>query len=219
MQQQMRKLKKQWHKSWNNFLDRLVLAMKITLSLIVLFFGILFFIIKPAKFIGHESSSWSDEAVIAENQSKTEFVETLTPHALEAQETYGTRPSLLIAQAALESNWGTSTLSKESNNYFGIKGSEKDTKYATKEFDNEEWTQIDAAFKHYDSLADSINDYASLLKNGTSWDQDFYEAVFAANDYKEAALAVQEAGYATDPTYADKLIRIIEQYQLYELDF
>ena len=218
MQQQIRKLKRQWRKSWNRFLERLMLIFKIMFSLVVLFFGILFFIIKPEKFIGHESSSWSDEAMVAGNVDKEEFVETLTPYALEAQETYGIRPSLLIAQAALESNWGESTLSTESNNYFGIKSSENDKKFATKEFDNDEWTQIDAAFKHYDSLEDSINDYANLLRNGTSWNEDFYRDVFEANDYKEAATAIQEAGYATDPTYTDKLIQIIEQYQLYELD-
>lgn len=184
----------------------------------VLFFAILFFIIKPAERIEHRSSSHQDEILLKKELNKEEFIEVITPHALAAQETHGTRPSLLVAQAALESNWGKSTLSTESNNYFGIKGSNTDGQYATKEFTNNEWTQIDASFRRYNSLSESITDYANLIRNGTSWDSDFYKNVLDATTYKEAAIALQEAGYATDPDYADKLIRIIEQYQLYELD-
>lgn len=218
MQQKIRKLKKQWKKTLNKFVDGVTILFKIGLVLVVLFFTILFFIIEPTDFIGQNFSSLNDDNEMIENMSKEEFVQTLAPHAKNAQETYGTRPSLLIAQAALESNWGQSTLTTEANNYFGIKGSQEGEQYATREYNDNEWTQVNATFKHYDSLAASIDDYARLIKNGTSWDADFYKNVLEANTYQEAAVAVQEAGYATDPTYAEKIIQIIEQHQLYELD-
>lgn len=218
MQQDIRKLKRKWLKSWNQFLDRVTFTLKIILSLIVLFFAILFFIIKPAESLEHKSSSHQDEVLMRDNLNKEEFIEVVTPHALAAKDTHGIRPSILIAQAALESNWGKSTLSTESNNFFGIKGSNTDGQYATKEFTNNEWTQINASFRRYNSLGESVRDYANLMRNGTSWDSNFYKKVLDATNYKDAATALQEAGYATDPDYADKLIRIIGQYQLYELD-
>ena len=66
-------------------------------------------------------------------------------------------------------------------------------------------------------MEESIMDYANLITNGTSWNTDFYKKVREADDYKEAAYAMQ-AGYATDPDYASKLIHIIEKYHLYEMD-
>jgi flagellum-specific peptidoglycan hydrolase FlgJ len=218
MQRKVRKLKRKGKKTLDKFVDTVALSFKIGVVLLILFFVMLFFIIEPIDFIGKNFSSSNEAVEITENMSKTEFIETLTPHAKKAQEEYGTRPSLLIAQAALESNWGQSTLSTASNNYFGIKNSQNGKQYATSEYNNEEWTQVNASFQQYDSLAESIEDYASLLKNGTSWDSNFYQDVIEAENYQAAAVAVQEAGYATDPDYANKLIRIIEQHQLYELD-
>lgn len=218
MRRKFRKLKRRGKKSLDNFVDVVALSFKIGVALLILFFIMLFFIIEPSHFIGQNYLSSHDTVELTENMSKTEFIETFTPPAKKAEEVYGTRPSLLIAQAALESNWGQSTLSTASNNYFGIKGSENSEKYATREYNNEEWTQINASFKQYDSLEHSIADYGNLLKNGTSWNSDFYQEVIDAENYQEAARAIQEAGYATDPEYADKLIRIIEQHRLYELD-
>lgn len=218
MQRKFRKFKKQGKKSLDRFVDIIALSFKIGVGLILLFFIMLFFIVEPIDIIGQGFSSSNDAVETTENMSKNEFIETLTPHAKKAEEVYGTRPSILIAQAALESNWGQSTLSTTSNNYFGIKGAQNSRQYATREYTNEEWTEINASFKQYDSLSSSIEDYAKLLKNGTSWDSNFYQEVIHADNYYDAALAIQEAGYATDPEYATKLIRIIEQHELYELD-
>jgi len=213
MKKQIRKLKRTLIRLLDNFLARVTLGLKIMLALVGVFFLIFFFIIQPYE----ENGLTNNEAEITQTMSREEFIQTLAPPAQEAQEEYGTRASLLIAQAALESNWGDSDLSRETNNYFGIKDANAGEEYATREY-NSEWTTVNASFKRYDSLAASVADYANLIKNGTSWDQDFYQPVLEANDYTEAAEAVQAAGYATDPDYADKLIQIIEQYQLYELD-
>lgn len=220
MQQKLRTKKRKWKKAWTEFIHHVTLTFKIALSLVVLFFIILFVIVEPMEIMSHDFFQ-SQEDVFSSSSGSIEedFIQMIAPHAKKAEQTYGTRPSLLIAQAALESDWGRSDLSKESNNYFGIKGSASDKAYATREFNNEEWVQINASFRQYDSIDESVDDYGKLLQNGTDWDPHFYQKALEATDYKEAAKAVHEAGYATDPNYADKLIRIIEQYHLYELDF
>ncbi|MEY8292534.1 glucosaminidase domain-containing protein [Carnobacteriaceae bacterium 52-44] len=217
MQRKFRKFKNNMNRKFQKLLDRIALVLRIGIALTVIFFVVLFLIAKPSEivsdyFINHAEQS-KDESYMTEE----EFIQLFTPIAKKVEKTHGTRPSLLIAQAALESNWGNSTLSIKSKNYFGIKGI-NGTQYATREYYDNEWESIQASFKHYDTVEDSIVDYANLIKNGTSWDADFYIEAIEATNYKDAAYAVQEAGYATDPNYADKLINIIEQYHLYEID-
>ncbi|MDN6161161.1 MAG: glycoside hydrolase family 73 protein [Atopostipes sp.] len=168
-------------------------------------------------FISQPIESDPKEVKGIESLTKEEFFQELSPYAEKLEESHGVRPSLLLAQAALESNWGKSELAQESNNYFGIKNA-KGRKYATKEFRQEEWEETQSYFKEYDSLEDSMTAYADLLKNGTSWNEDLYQEVIEADHYEKAAYALKEAGYATDPSYAEKLIRLIEEYQLNEYD-
>ena len=210
-----RKIKKQI----KYFFERLFFIGKMTIVVFILFIAILFMMTKPNR-MNLESifSDKSEVADVSEILSKQDFIDVITPIALQANKDYGIRPSVLVAQAALESNWGKSQLSKESNNYFGIKGSTNAQNYATKEFTNNKWQKVQASFRTYSSLEESIYDYANLIKNGTSWNADLYQGVISANHYKEAAKAIQNAGYATDPNYANKLIGIIEQYDLQELD-
>ncbi|WP_122645150.1 glycoside hydrolase family 73 protein [Enterococcus mediterraneensis] len=152
--------------------------------------------------------------------SRREFIEKLAPHAKELQTGYGILPSIILGQAGLESNFGESTLSSKYNNLFGIKayGNQKKVKLETKEFVNEQWITIKGEFKVYDSWQDSMDDHTMLFVNGVDWNPKLYEGVLTAKNYKEAAQALQEAGYATDPTYADKIISVIEQYDLAKYD-
>lgn len=218
MQQTMRKLQRKWTKQWRLFIKRTKLVVKLTVSLILIFFFILFLISGPLDHF--KMSSTNDLYEISDNQRQTqdEFIQEILPQAKKVEASHGIRPSVLIAQAALESDWGNSQLSKESNNYFGIKGSNSGREYVTREFDSNEWTEILASFKQYDSIGESVKDYADLLLYGVSWDSNFYLNVLESTSYQGAAYALQEAGYATDPNYADKLIQIIEQYQLYKFD-
>lgn len=219
MQKQIQQKKRQMKKRWNAFINRILFLSKMGIGLIVVFFIILFMLTKPIQSNLAELLSLSSETTISGSISKEEFIEQITPIAKQAQLDYGVRPSILVAQAALESNWGNSELSQQSNNFFGIKAGKSGEKYATKEFTQDEWRTVKASFKTYDSIRDSVNDYAKLIKNGTSWNGDLYLGVIEAGDYKEAAYALQKAGYATDPSYANKLIKMIEQYDLYELDY
>ena len=122
--------------------------------------------------------------------------------------------SLKIAQAILESGWGRSTLTVHANNLYGIKASAswrgRTFSAQTLEFyDGITPTTITALFRAYGSWQESIADHSALLTGLTR-----YRAVVGETDYNKAARAVHAAGYATDPRYADKLIRLIEMYRL-----
>lgn len=161
-----------------------------------------------------EQERTEQEAVYNDRQS---FIEAVASYAVPLQETHGIKPSIAIAQAIVESSWGQSGLSVRENNYFGIKGSASEPSYATLEYDDE-WIEIRASFRTYASMEESVLDYANLLSGGTAWNPDLYQPVIEAEDYKEAAHALKAAGYATDPTYPEKLIEIVEQYSLYQYD-
>ncbi|CAM4197236.1 GW domain-containing glycosaminoglycan-binding protein [Listeria booriae] len=149
-----------------------------------------------------------------------EFINLLAGHAQEIQDQEGILTSITLAQAILESNWGESKLATEGRNLFGIKGEyQKDSvTMPTQEFENNEWITIDAAFRKYPTWFESLDDHAALFLKGTSWDKTKYQGVIKAKDYKTAANALQKAGYATDPGYAEKLIELIEQRNLQAYD-
>ncbi|MBC2327496.1 glucosaminidase domain-containing protein [Listeria booriae] len=149
-----------------------------------------------------------------------EFINLLADHAQQIQDQEGILTSITLAQAILESNWGESKLATEGRNLFGIKGEyQKDSvTMPTQEFENNEWITIDAAFRKYPTWFESLDDHAALFLKGTSWDKTKYQGVIKAKDYKTAANALQKAGYATDPGYAEKLIELIEQRNLQAYD-
>ncbi|OEH85375.1 hypothetical protein BHU72_04610 [Desulfuribacillus stibiiarsenatis] len=147
---------------------------------------------------------------------KTKFIESLVASAKEDYALHGLFPSVKIAQAILESNWGKSGLTKEANNLFGIKGvgTVGSITKKTREYSEEKgWIWVQAQFRNYNTLNESINDHTQFLLRSSR-----YLPVFQANNYLEAAHALQEAGYATDPNYASKLIRLIEEHQLFQWD-
>lgn len=166
------------------------------------------------------SSPFTDNQQENEAQSHQQFIERLVPHAQELQDGYGVLPSIILGQAILESNWGKSTLASKYNNLFGIKayGDQKKVSLETKEFVSEEWITIQGDFKVYDSWEQSMDDHTQLFVQGVDWNPALYEKVITATNYQEAAQALQDAGYATDPGYAQKIIQVIETYQLNQYD-
>lgn len=142
----------------------------------------------------------------------------------------GILPSITIAQAILESSWGTSELSTKANNLFGMKkslsgnnwGSEWDGKiYAvkTKEEENGNIIEILADFRSYNSIAESVKDHNKYLANAKNGNKLRYNGMIGAKDYKIAAQLLVSGGYATDSKYADKLCNIIEKYNLDAFDY
>ncbi|WP_203632732.1 glycoside hydrolase family 73 protein [Lacticaseibacillus suibinensis] len=148
------------------------------------------------------------------------FIKRIAPYAQEMQRQYSVLASITLAQAILESDWGQSTLASEYHNLFGVKGTDPNTsrELATKEYVNGKWITVKARFRVYANDEASVKDHALLLVYGTKWNAHLYDPVRQATDYQTAAKALQTAGYATDPTYANKLIQIIETYNLTQYD-
>ncbi|WP_461224492.1 glycoside hydrolase family 73 protein [Lacticaseibacillus suihuaensis] len=168
----------------------------------------------------------AQQASVAKSQSasvlaqKEAFITRLAPYAKTLQTQYQVLPSITLAQAILESDWGRSTLASQYHNLFGIKGTdpEKTKLLATKEYVNDQWVTVKARFVVYDSDLASMKAHALLFVNGTAWNKNQYAAVRAAKDYQTAAHALKTAGYATDPDYPAKLINVVQTYNLTRYD-
>lgn len=110
-------------------------------------------------------------------------------------------PSTVLAMGALESGYNINATT-----LFGIKG--EGNILDTTEYINGEYVNVKDSFKAYSSLAESVQGLYDLMQ----WDN--YDRATSATDYEEECRMVQVCGYATDPNYADKLISIVNSYQL-----
>jgi len=155
-----------------------------------------------------------------DGQTREEFLQEIAPIAQEMHQQHGILASIILAQAALESDFGRSLLSAQYNNLFGMKsfGHPQSVTLNTAEFLDGVWLTYDGEFRVYDNWRQSIEDHARLMLNGTTWDPNLYAGVVNANNYVEAAQALQAAGYATDPAYAEKLIEMVRVYNLTRFD-
>lgn len=147
--------------------------------------------------------------------AKQEYINNTTYLAVQIGKNYNLFPSVILAQSALESNYGKSELSQINNNYFGIKRGNSDNfvEYNTTEYINGEAKILNEAFRSYNNKQESFEDYAKLITKASR-----YESVRNAQNYAQACNNLQSSGYATDPNYAQKIISIIERYELYNLD-
>jgi flagellar protein FlgJ len=142
-----------------------------------------------------------------------DFVKKLMPHAEKASSATGIPAHLMVGQAALESGWGRREIKMadgtNSHNLFGIKaGANWNGKVAevmTTEYHNGVANKQVEKFRAYDSYAEGFKDYASTLSSNPR-----YADVLKQGDSAQGfATALQQAGYATDPHYADKLSKVI----------
>ena len=149
-----------------------------------------------------------------------QFIQNLVPSSQKAYQLYQVLPSISLAQAILESDWGESGLSQNYYNLYGVKAgaAEPSVQLETSEYIDGKWITIMAPFRVYNSWAESVEAHAKLLTYGVDWNPKLYEPVLKAKNYKEAAHALQKAGYATDPTYTQKIIHVIETYHLAQYD-
>lgn len=152
----------------------------------------------------------------------SQFITKLGPSVKSVANSYKLYPSVMMAQAALESGWGSSQLSTQANNYFGVKGSYngQSVTMSTAEYDsNGQLYYTDAQFKKYPSIKASMTDNAQLLRNGISGNASFYSGTWRENakTYQDAANALT-GKYATAPNYGQSLITLIQTYGLTSLD-
>lgn len=145
------------------------------------------------------------------NQAYEDYIKKYRKIAVEEMERYHIPASITLAQGLLESGAGRSTLARKSNNHFGIKcGSRWEGR--TVRHDDDARNECFRAYKH---PRDSYEDHSKFLRTGAR-----YAFLFRLKitDYKGWARGLKKAGYATDPRYADRLINIIELYELDQYD-
>ncbi|RWR01921.1 flagellar rod assembly protein FlgJ [[Pantoea] beijingensis] len=145
-----------------------------------------------------------------------EFIAQLATPAQQASAKSGIPHHLILAQAALESGWGQRQImtadGRPSHNLFGIKASSswlgEKTDITTTEYQHGVAKKVKASFRVYDSWSDALTDYVKLLSSNPR-----YAAVTRAQTAEQGAHALQAAGYATDPDYAQKLVGMIQQFR------
>lgn len=142
------------------------------------------------------------------------FTEPLETHARRSAEKIGTTPNAVLAIAALETGWGRHVLKNDegqsTHNYFGIKATGSDSEYsenATREFLDGGWQKVQAKFKTYDDVEDSINGFTDFILENPR----YAKAIEHAEDPERFLTEIHKAGYATDPEYAEKAISILHQ--------
>ncbi|MBP1664094.1 MAG: hemagglutinin [Bacteroidetes bacterium] len=154
------------------------------------------------------------QTFLAQNRSESylNYIEKYSNLAVEQQKRYKIPASITLAQGLLESAAGMSELSRTSNNHFGIK--------CHNEWEGEKVFHKDdhadpECFRKYKEVSESYEDHSLFLSN-----RRHYAFLFDLNptDYKEWAYGLKKAGYASDPAYPVKLIKIIEDYDLHRYD-
>jgi len=146
----------------------------------------------------------------AQNQQYVKYIEQHKALAVDQMKKYNIPASITLAQALLESGAGQSELARKSNNHFGIKCHD----WAGRKVYHDD-DMRDDCFRVYKSVKDSYEDHSIFLSSHQR-----YAGLFRLKptDYVGWARGLKAAGYATSPTYADRLINIIESYNLDRLD-
>jgi len=141
----------------------------------------------------------------------TSYIEKYKDLAVSEMKRTGIPASITLAQGMIESDFGRSRLAREANNHFGIKCHDDWTGPTIRHNDD----RRHECFRKYPRPEDSFYDHSDFLMNGSR-----YSSLFdlASNDYKAWARGLKRAGYATDPDYANMLIRKIEENKLHYYD-
>ncbi|MGL4473873.1 MAG: flagellar assembly peptidoglycan hydrolase FlgJ [Shewanella sp.] len=150
----------------------------------------------------------------ASPSTPSHFVKQLYPHAVAAAKQLGTTPEVLLAQSALETGWGQKMVKtpngEPSHNYFNIKAdgrwSGQKAQVLTLEYERGQAVKQSANFRVYDGIKQSFDDFVGLIENNER-----YQGARAQAASPQAFIrSLAQAGYATDPQYARKVLRVME---------
>lgn len=153
-------------------------------------------------------------------QDQTAYIRTYQDIAVSEMLRSGIPASIKLAQAILESNCGKSELACKANNHFGIKcgGNWSGKSFHKEDDDYAHGKLVKSCFREFDSVLDGYMAHSDFLTDPSKSTR--YGPLFQLEitDYKGWARGLSKAGYATDPQYANRLIDIIEKYELYRFD-
>lgn len=172
------------------------------------------------------------QATSLKSLSEAEVVAKVGPLFTEDQKNSGILASISLAQFILESGYGKTDLAQEANNCFGMKtklsgntwsgstwdGKSKYTKITKECYDGKNFVDVKADFRKYPNIEKSIGDHSAYLlgaKNGSAYR---YVGLKDCKDHKKAIQIIKNGGYATDPKYVDKILNIIDRWDLKKYD-
>jgi flagellar protein FlgJ len=160
------------------------------------------------------TAAFRETQKIVKFASREEFLATLYPHAEKAAKALGTQPEVLLAQSALETGWGQKIVrganGAPSHNLFNIKADRRwqgdKANVSTLEFEHGIAVKQKADFRVYSGFEHSFSDFVSFIADGDR----YQDAKKVAASPTQFIRALQDAGYATDPKYADKVIKVMQ---------
>lgn len=166
----------------------------------------LFFLVGLSVLIGSMAFGGSPQ-----KNTRQEYIDIFAQLAIQEMNEYHIPASITMAQACLESGDGNSALAQEANNHFGIKCNSSWSGPSMRQDDEAR----NECFRKYTTAIESYRDHSKFLTGGMR-----YQFLFDYNisDYRKWAYGLKKAGYATDPQYPERLIKIIEEFQLHKLD-
>ncbi|MCE2213812.1 glycoside hydrolase family 73 protein [Streptococcus thermophilus] len=147
------------------------------------------------------------------------FIENLAPTAQKMPKNYGVLASILLSQAAYESNYGSSLLSVKYHNIYSLPARAGQEHIYLKDnlYSKGKWQYQKVDFAVFRDWSSSMSSYLEELRQGR-WGESTYKEVAGTTSYKVAAEKLQAAGFNSDPDYAKHLISIIETYNLVKYD-
>lgn len=153
------------------------------------------------------------------NTPQDQFIRAIYPAAQASEKATGVPASVTIAQAILESYWGTSRLAQVANNYFGIKAETQPGPagvvwMSVWEVSNGQNIVVNQPFRAYANMEQSFVDHGRFFVDNSR----YAHAMAVRSDPKQFAVEIARAGYATDPAYASKLIALMDRFNLYQFD-
>jgi len=151
------------------------------------------------------------EVPMTAEQRMSMYIESFAPIAIEEMRLYGIPASITLAQGILESGSGSGTLAIKANNHFGIKCHTTWTGERVYHDDDE----LGECFRKYTDVKYSYRDHSLFLTQRSRYADLFKLKI---SDYQGWARGLKKAGYATDPKYPDKLISLIERFDLWQFD-
>lgn len=151
-----------------------------------------------------------------------QYLNVCAPLAVQEMTRTGIPASIKLGQALLESRFGSSPLARQANNHFGIKAEPKWDNQPRHCLHSYEWSPrrdrmvpVLSCFRHYKDVEDCYRGHSEFLIHRAHYAPLFQ---LQSHDIEGWAQGLQKAGYATDPTYAEKLLQVIEKYQLKRFD-
>lgn len=153
-------------------------------------------------------------------QTEEAYLDSIASDAKVLVTSYGLKPSLVIGQLALASDFGRNVLATRYQNPLALTAEDGQDSVTLRSpiYQDGKWLETTQTFAVYPTWQDNVSDYLARLKGGQAWDKELYKTILASKDEKAAAKALQKANFSSDPDYAKKLAELIETYKLTKYD-